>query len=74
MTIGELKKKLEMYKDDTEIFIGHYDDCHGITYYSDPLISQTTVDATISKKNGEIYYSRHGYADKSKHHTILTIE
>jgi len=71
MTVGELKKKLEMYRDDAEIFIGKWDDLHkDVTYYS-PSINQTEVDVLKTKKGYEVY-SNLGL--RGKKHTILVLE
>ena len=74
MTIGELRKKLEMYKDDVEIFVGHYDDLHGDISYCDPTVNQTPVDCKLDK-SGQWYYSLwKWYGKRRAKHTILVIE
>jgi hypothetical protein len=72
MTIGELKEKLSLYKDDTEIFIGNYDEIMGYMTYSDPWVDQQQVEAYYSK-TGHLCYSKFMYPRGHKHATILVI-
>lgn len=72
MTVGELKEKLSLYKDDEEIFISGYDDILRYEDFCPPSVVQEDVDANYSK-TGYLYYSNYRYIRNSKKATILVI-
>lgn len=73
MTVGELRQKLEIYKDDVEIYCHHYEDMLCQDWYSDPYLHEDTVRAYTSKK-GHLIYTRNGHPKDSKQHIVLVIE
>lgn len=74
MTVGELKAKLAIYKDDVEIFTNEYDDVHGSLHYNTPRLEQVDVDAHYSKDKEFLIYSRWAWWKDTKQATILVIE
>lgn len=72
MTVRELKEKLSFYKDDVEVFVGHYDDLQGSLSYQDPVVSTENVEAWFTKA-GHLCYSKWQYRDNAKKDVILTI-
>ncbi len=73
MTVKELRDKLSMYKDDEEVYIGDYDDLHGIMHYRNPMVHTEEVEAWYSKL-GYLCFSKFGYYKNQKQATILVIE
>ncbi len=72
MTVGELRKKLEIYKDDVEIFLHGYDDLTCSDSFNDMSVNQTWVRIGVTRK-GYTYYTQHNW-DSHKEHTVLVIE
>lgn len=72
MTVGELKAKLALYNDDTEIFMHSWDDLSCQNSYFDPTIYDETV-RTYTTKKGSVYYTKDLHQLGSKQHTILVI-
>ncbi len=72
MTVGELRRKLELYKDDVEIFMHHYDDLCCQDWYSDPFVAPDTV-RTYTTKKGYVTYTNYSHQEHSKQHTVLVI-
>ncbi len=73
MTVGELRKKLELYQDDTEIFVHHYEDMTCQEWFADPYVSVDNVRTYTTKHGHTIYQSSYTHQEGSKQHTILVI-
>lgn len=72
MTVGELKAKLAMYNDDTEIYAYQYDDLSCQDAYFDPVIRQEDVRTYLTRR-GYLCYTNLFHHEESKQHTVLVI-
>lgn len=73
MTVGELRKKLEMYKDDVEIFTHTYCDLTCQDSFGDPFVMIEDVRVNKVRKTGHEYYTKWNAQTGAKQHTILVI-
>lgn len=74
MTVGELRKKLEIYQDDTEIFVESYEEySYPEWWFHDPFLNREDVRTYTTKRGFTLYTKGFSHQKGSKQHTILVI-